>query len=135
MYNKTIFMGRLSADPELRVTQSGKSVCSFSVAVKRKMQDVTDFHDCVAWGKTGEAISKHFHKGKEILVEGELQKRSYEKDGQKRYITEVVVEKVHLLSGAPKQDNQEAQNYQAPSEPANDYEAFVSSVADDDLPF
>lgn len=91
-YSKTIFVGNLTRDPEMRVTQTGKSVCSFSVAVKRRRQDVTDFHDCVAWEKTADAICKHFHKGKEILVEGELQRRSYEKDGQKRWVTELVVD-------------------------------------------
>ena len=92
-YSRTIFVGNLTKDPELRVTQSGKSVCSFSVAVKRRRQDVTDFHDCVAWEKTGEAISKYFQKGKEILVEGELQRRSYtDKEGNKRWVTELVVD-------------------------------------------
>ena len=91
-YSKTIFIGNLTKDPEIRVTQGGRSVCSFTVAVKRRWQDVTDFHDCVAWEKTAENIAKFFHKGKEILVEGELQKRSYEKDGQKRWVTELVVD-------------------------------------------
>lgn len=91
-YSKTIFMGNMVRDPELRVTSGGKSVCNFTVAVKRRRQDVTDFHDCVAWEKTAEAISKHFHKGKEILVEGELQKRSYEKEGNKIWVTELVVD-------------------------------------------
>lgn len=91
-YSRTVLVGNLTRDPELRVTQNGKSVCSFSVAVKRRFQDETDFHNCVAWGKEGEAISKYFHKGKEILVEGELQNRSYEKDGIKRYVTELKVD-------------------------------------------
>lgn len=82
----------MTKDPEKKITQNGKTVCSFSVAVKRRFQDVTDFHDCVAWGNTAEAICRNFHKGKEILVEGELQKRSYEKDGIKRWVTELVVE-------------------------------------------
>ena len=92
-YSKTIMVGNLTRDPELRVTKTGKSVCAFSIAVKRKMQDETDFWDCTAWGKTGEAISKHFHKGKEILVEGEMQKRSYtDKDGNKRWTAELSVD-------------------------------------------
>ena len=91
-YSKTILVGNMTKDPEKKITQNGKTVCSFSVAVKRRFQDVTDFHDCVAWGNTAEAICRNFHKGKEILVEGELQKRSYEKDGIKRWVTELVVE-------------------------------------------
>lgn len=96
-FNKIILAGNMVKDPELRVTQNGKSVCSFTVAVKRRFQDVTDFHDCVAWDKAAETISKYFHKGKEILVEGELQKRSYEKDGQKRWVSEVKVESFSFM--------------------------------------
>ena len=125
-YSRTIFMGNMTKDPELRVTQNGKSVCSFSVAVKRKMQDVTDFHDCVAWGKTGEAISKHFHKGKEILVEGELQRRSYEdKNGNKRWVTELNVDTFSFVGR--KDDSGQGFGGYAPNE-------FDSDV-DDDLPF
>lgn len=92
-YNKTIWVGNLTKDPELKVTQTGKSICPFGIAVKRRFQDVTDFWDCVAWGKTAETISRNFQKGKEILVEGELQKRSYtDNDGNKRWVTELMVE-------------------------------------------
>ena len=92
-YSKTIFVGNLVRDPELRTTQSGKSVCSFTLAVKRRRQDETDFHNCVAWDKTAEVISTHFHKGKEMLVEGEIQNRSYtDKDGNKRWVTELKVD-------------------------------------------
>lgn len=91
-YSKTILVGNMTRDPERKTTQSGKTICTFSVAVKRRFQDVTDFHDCVAWGNTAETICRNFRKGKEILVEGELQKRSYDKDGIKRWVTELVVD-------------------------------------------
>lgn len=92
-YNKAILVGNMTATPELKMSQSGKSICPFTVAVKRRFQDATDFHDCVAWGKTAETISRNFRKGKEILVEGELQKRSYtDKEGNKRWVTELVVD-------------------------------------------
>ena len=129
-YSRTIFMGNMTKDPELRVTQSGKSVCSFSVAVKRKMQDVTDFHDCVAWGKTGEAISKHFRKGKEILVEGELQKRSYEdKNGNKRWVTELNVD---TFSFVGRKDDDSRQGY---GQGFGGYEPDSYDDVDGDLPF
>lgn len=123
-YNKCILIGNIVRDPELRVTQKGMSVCSFTIAVKRRMQDVTDFHDCVAWGKNGEAISKNFHKGKEILVEGELQKRNFEdKQGNKRWTTEVNVGSFSFVGR--KEDDRNAN-------PPGGFDQFDDS---DDLPF
>lgn len=94
--NKTILHGRLAKDVELRKTASGKSVVSFTVAVNRpKTKDATptaDFIPCMAWEKRAETISQWFHKGSEIVVEGRIQVRTYEKnDGTKGYVTEVVV--------------------------------------------
>lgn len=96
MTNKVILHGRLAKDVELRKTASGKSVASFTVAVNRpKTKDSTptaDFIPCMAWEKRAETISQWFHKGSEIVVEGRIQVRSYEKnDGTKGYVTEVVV--------------------------------------------
>lgn len=136
--NYISLIGRTTDNITLKTTQSGHMVANFSLAVKRPYKkDVTDFFNVIAWNNQAEVLSKYVKKGNEVAVSGHLENRSYEKDGQTRYITEVVVEKVHLLSGAPKQDNQEAQNDQAPSAPTNDYEAFMQSgaVADDDLPF
>lgn len=99
MLNSVILMGRLTADPELRKTESGKSVTSFSIAVERnyaaKGQDrETDFFDIVAWNQTAEFITKYFGKGAMITVQGELRTRPYEaKDGSKRKSTEVQTDK------------------------------------------
>lgn len=123
-YSKSIFVGNMTKDPERKVTQSGKTVCTFSVAVKRRFQDVTDFHDCVAWGNTAEAICRNFRKGKEILVEGELQKRSYEKDGTKRWVTELVVE-AFSFTGRKEDDQKQKQK---------EFEE-VEELDDSDLPF
>lgn len=123
-YSKTILVGNMTKDPEKKITQNGKTVCSFSVAVKRRFQDVTDFHDCVAWGNTAEAICRNFHKGKEILVEGELQKRSYEKDGIKRWVTELVVE---AFSFTGRKDDGESEQKQKTWEEVE--------AEEDDLPF
>lgn len=135
--NYISLIGRTTDDITLRQTQAGHTVANFSLAVKRPYKkDETDFFNVIAWNKQAEILSKFVKKGNEVGVSGHLENRSYEKDGQKRYITEVVVEKVHLLSGNAKQDNQEPQ---APSEPANDYEAFAGfapdTIADSDLPF
>lgn len=92
--NHVILTGRLTKDPEIRYTDSKKAVCSFTLAVddgrdsegKRKAQ----FIPCVAWGKTAELIDQYFTKGKPLTVTGRITVRSYEKNGEKRYVTEVV---------------------------------------------
>ena len=95
-YNKVILSGRLAADPELKTTQSGVSVTSFTLAVDRRTakgeERKTDFLDCTAWREKAEFITRFFHKGSALFVEGELQKRSWEdQHGNKRSAVEVVV--------------------------------------------
>lgn len=97
--NTVILMGRMTADPELRRTQTGKDVMSFSVAVDRGYGDKkqTDFINCVAWESTARFIGQWFPKGRLIALEGSLQTRSYEdKHGNKRTATEVLVRQVHF---------------------------------------
>ena len=102
MLNKIILMGRLTRDPELRRTQSGTAVASFTLAVDRdyKPQDgerETDFIDIVAWRGTGEFVSKYFTKGRMAVVEGRLQTRYWtDKDANKRRSTEVLAESVYF---------------------------------------
>ena len=102
MLNKIILMGRLTRDPELRRTQSGTAVASFTLAVDRdyKPQDgerETDFIDIVAWRGTAEFVSKYFTKGRMAVVEGRLQVRDWtDKDGNKRRSTEVVADNVYF---------------------------------------
>ena len=106
--NKVILIGRLTSDPEIRHTQSGKAVASYRLAVDRQFkqdgQPDADFINCVAWGKNGEFASKHLHKGTKIAVEGRIQTGSFEKDGVKRYTTDVIVERHEFCEGK-KQDN------------------------------
>lgn len=91
--NKVILSGRFTATPELKQTQNGTSVTSFTLAVNRKMdREKVDFLDCIAWRGTAEFLTKYFAKGDPVVVEGELQKREWQtKEGQKRYATEVIV--------------------------------------------
>ena len=98
-YNKAILMGNLTRDPEVRFTQNGNAVATFSIACNRSAKqpdgsykEVPDFVNCVVWGKSAETIQKYFRKGSAIHIDGRIASRSYEKDGQKRNITEVVVE-------------------------------------------
>ncbi len=104
MLNRVILIGRLTRDPELRVTsQSGVSVATFSVAVDRPYQTQggqreTDFIDCVAWRRLAETVAEHMKKGRLVAVDGRLQIRSYEtQDGQRRRVAEVVAEDVRFL--------------------------------------
>ena len=97
--NKVILVGRLAQDPEVRYTQSGKAVASFNLAVNRYGQkDSADFIPIVAWEKLAEVIGNNLKKGSQVLVEGRMQVRSYEtQDGQKRRVTEVIVQNVEFL--------------------------------------
>lgn len=95
--NKTILIGRLTKDPEVR--QSGEtSIGRFTVAVDRRMKkDEADFISCVAFGKTAEFVEKYFQKGSKIGITGRIQTGSYEKDGHKVYTTDVIAEEVEFV--------------------------------------
>ena len=109
MLNHITIMGRLTRDPELRRTGSGVAVASFTVAVDRdfsgkETEKETDFIDCVAWRQTGEFVSKHFTKGRMIVVSGRLQIRSWtDKDGNKRRTAEVVAANCYFGDSKPQQ--------------------------------
>lgn len=105
-FNQVILMGNLTRDPELRQTPNGTSVCSFSLALNRSYkgsdgnwQEATDFIDIVAWGPLGERVAQYLHKGRPALVNGRIQSRSWEQDGQKRNKVEVVAQDVTFLPG------------------------------------
>ncbi len=99
-------MGNLTRDPELRQTPNGQSVCSFSLALNRSYkgsdgnwQEATDYVDVVAWGPLGERVAQYVTKGRPVLVNGRLQSRSWEQDGQKRSKVEVIAQDVTFLGG------------------------------------
>ena len=104
--NKVILIGRVARDGELRYTQSGTGNCSFTIAVDRPFtksegkDKQADFINCVAWGKTAEHVAQWFPKGTPIAAEGRINVRSFEKDGQTKWVTEVVVERTEFV--APK---------------------------------
>lgn len=130
--NITILKGRLTNNPELKTTQSGTSVCSFTLAVDRRYKNdngpTADFIDCVAWEKTAEFITKYFTKGQEMIVVGKHQIRSYtDNSGAKRYVTEVVVSEVDFCG--PKQQAD------APAETPSQPVSADIEVDNDDLPF
>lgn len=101
-------MGNLTRDPELKAIPSGQSVCQFSLALNRSYKDAsgewkeaTDYIDVVAWGPLGERVAQYCQKGKQVLVNGRLQSRSWEQDGQKRSKVEVLAQDVTFLGGTP----------------------------------
>lgn len=153
--NKVILMGRLTRDPEMRQSQQGTPVVSFSLAVDRRFaregQQQADFISCVAWSRLAEFICKYFHKGSMIAVSGRLQSRTYDdKDGKRQYVTEVVVEEAYFTgeradssNSAPQtsyrpQNNFSAQAAASTTPNFDEFEAMGFSAMDgseDDLPF
>ena len=152
--NRVVLMGRLTRDPEVRYTQSGKSVASFSLAVDRRFarrdaaaegQQTADFINIVAWEKTAEFVSHYFKKGNRMLLEGRLQVRNYDaKDGTKRTIAEVVADNVEFCESKSSSSN----TYRDDSFPTdNDYPGdggasakpaandFGNEIPDEDIPF
>lgn len=144
MINAVVLMGRLVRDPEIRTTTSGKSVCSFSLAVERDFQREerqADFFDCTAWGNTADFIEKYFHKGRMIALQGRLQSRTCkDREGNNRKVVEVVADKVSFTgekaeSTAGKEAPKETKEPPAAYESGNLSEGFEALSDDEDLPF
>lgn len=138
MLNRAILMGRLVADPELRQTPSGVSVCSFTIAVDRNYskdrERQTDFIDIVAWRQTAEFVSRYFAKGKMIIIEGSIQTRTYEdKNGNKRKAVEVLADNVQFgeTKSASAGASAGAPAYSAAPAPAAPAQPMVSYASGD----
>ena len=128
--------GNLTSTPELKTTNSGISVCSFTVAVKRpKTKDKTDFVDCVAWRETAEFIANHFSKGQKIEISGYITTRIYGQEGNKRKATELVCEDVSF--GGKKENDTPPlpQTQQQASDKQTVNSNFTDLPLNDDLPF
>ena len=126
--NHFVGIGRLTRDPEVRYTQSGKACARFTLAIDRRKSgdgnQQADFISCVAWEKTAEAISQYTGKGRKIAVEGRIQTRSYDgNDGTKRYVTEVVVQSMEFCDSKGGQQLSDAKEFGG------------TTVPDDDIPF
>ena len=125
--NVCTFIGRLGGEPEMRYTTSGKAVVSFSLAVNRDgKKDESDWINFVAWEKTAEVIAQYCHKGDLIGVTGNLQQRSWEKDGQKRSVHEVKVNRIDFCNGGKKSEA---------AAPVEIEGRFVPIVDNEELPF
>ena len=120
--NKVILIGRLGRDPEIRYSQQGTAVTNFSLATSEKWKDEekTEWHKVVAFGKQAEVMEKYLKKGSQVFLEGRVQTRKWEQDGQDRYTTEIVVSNFQFVGGKG-----EGQSQPAAQPP----------IPDDDIPF
>lgn len=149
MLNKSILMGRLVRDPELRRTNNNTAVASFTLAVQRDRKDAngeyqTDFIDCVAWGYQAEFVKSYFSKGSMAVVVGRLQSRNWEdKNGSKRTTIEVIADEVHFgenkRQSSPQNTQaypQAQQSYAAPNiMPDSDFSQMPDDMDDGSVPF
>lgn len=140
--NKVILVGNLGQDPELKHIQGGQSVLNIRLATtesyldkNNQRQERTDWHTVVVWGKRGEALAKLITKGSQIVVEGRIQTRSYEKNGEKRYATDIVASNI-VLAGGKRSDDRGQQGRSrdhAPPPPADDFSDVPPP--EDEIPF
>lgn len=144
--NKVILLGRLGQDPELKYTPGGSPVCNFSVATTEswtdksgQKQEKTEWHRIVVWGKLAELCNQYLSKGRQAFIEGRLQTRAWDdKDGNKRYTTEILASTVQFIGGATASNNNVDTSYNqaAPAAPAQEYQvANDAHFAADDIPF
>ena len=123
MVNKAIIIGNLGRDPEVRFTPSGRAVAKFSVATTEKWtdqqgqkQEKTEWHNIVVWGKQAETCGQYLAKGRQVFVEGRITNRSYDdKDGNKKYITEIIARDVRFLGGGGGGARSAEQGFTAPA--------------------
>ena len=151
-FNKVILVGNLTADPELKQTPSGVSVCRFSIAVQRRFgrneqgQTTADFFNIVAWRQSAEFVSRYFKKGRAILVCGQLQNNNWtDQQGNKRYSTEVVADEVTFADSnrgdgtapatAPNGNQYTPDSYGAPAYSSSSAPDFEEVTGEDNLPF
>ena len=134
--NQVILIGNTTTDIEVKKTQNGKSVASFTLAVSQGKDKPSDFINCVAWEKTAELLSQYVKKGHKVAVIGKVSTRSYEdKDGKKVYVTEILVREIEFLEQKQKEAKQEQPRYESP------YDNYVGGpekpldITSDDLPF
>lgn len=141
MVNKAIIVGNLGRDPEVRFTPSGKAVAKFTVATSERWtdqqgqrQERTEWHNIIVWGKQAETCGQYLSKGRQVYVEGRISNRSYDdKDGNKRYITEIIARDVRFLGGGGGAGRAQESGFTAPA--GEDAAPPAPPASDDDIPF
>jgi single-strand DNA-binding protein len=139
--NRVIVVGNLTRDPELRHTPSGMAVCSLRIAVNTTRKDETgqwvdkpNYFDVTVWGQQGENCAQYLTKGRPVAIDGRLEWREWEQDGNKRQAVEIVADNVQFLGGRQDGEGGGAPAY-VPAGAASSGDDFPSSPADDDIPF
>lgn len=130
--NKVMLIGRLARDPEMKYTQQGNAICNMTIATSECWTDKnsgdklekTEWHRCVSFGKQAEVLGKYLVKGSQVYVEGKLQTRQYEKDGQAHYATEIVVQDFTFLGGG-QQSSGGSQQYGRGNKPSTGQQSKV----------
>ena len=154
MINRTVLVGRLTKDPELKFTSSNIAVVTFTLAVNRNFsnsegKEEADFIQCVAWRKTAENVGKYVRKGSLVGVDGRIQTRNYEaQDGTRRYITEVVADNVRFLDSKPQEESTKQETAPVEQNKFNPFDSVKEEknedpfdpksgieIGDSDLPF
>lgn len=139
MLNRSILIGRLTKDPELRYTPSGVATASFTLAVERPFktngQKETDFIPIVTWRQTAESCANYLSKGRLCAIEGRIQVRNYEKEGRRIYITEVVADNVRFLESKNQSEQKSNSNQSQSNNNPFDDDGEPIEINADDLPF
>lgn len=140
--NKVILLGNLGKEPEIKTFESGAKIAQFTLATTKKgytaksgnvIPDKTEWHNVVVFSSLADVCEKYLHKGSKVYVEGEIRYRDYEKDGVKKYVTEIFVEKLEMcdskpVAEAPKEAQKELKT-------TAEMQSLVDSITGDDLPF
>jgi single-strand DNA-binding protein len=132
--NRATLLGRLGSDPELRRTRNDKAVLRLGVATNERVkrgdqwEDHTEWHNVIVWGARAESLSRILSKGSQVLIEGSIRRREYEKDGEKRFVTEIIANDIEL--GARSGSAQRSDGRDATDEAADS-----AGAEDDDIPF
>ena len=137
--NKVILLGNLGQDPDIRTMQNGKKVCTFSIATSNSWKDKetgsdqerTEWHRVVLWRRLAEIAGEYLKKGSKIYIEGQLQTRKWEQDGQTRYTTEIVARDMQFLDSRGSSDS----SYEDENQDISMQEVPESGIKDDDIPF
>ena len=141
--NKAILVGNLGKDPEVRFTNTGSAVANFSIATSEvwndrdgKRQERTEWHNIIVWGKQGETCAQYLAKGRQAYIEGSIRSRSYDdKNGQKRYITEIIAQRVRFLGGGGGTRVAPEAEAETPGEAPAAAGGAQTPPFDDDIPF
>lgn len=140
MLNRVMLLGRLTKEPEMRSTGTGKAVATFTIAVQRRFVQKdsatnADFFSITAWDKLADFVCNYYHKGQQVLVSGKLENRSWiDKDGNRRYATDIVIDETYFADGKKyKQENLKDDSKE--DSISDDFEPVETNTSKDDLPF